>query len=125
MGCFSFICKVCGEPILSNSYRGENVKLYLLKDGEIIEQMEGEYDSYGRVFDKNSDSIKWYMGWSDVCDLGFDSDKGNGILAVHSKCEYNTDIIEKLTRSEDDTNQGWGGCDELMDNCDIDFKFNE
>jgi hypothetical protein len=42
MGCFSFMCKTCGKPINSDSFRGERCKLFLLKDGKIIEQMEGE-----------------------------------------------------------------------------------
>ena len=40
MGCFSFLCKECGEPILSNSFRGQQVKLFLLKNSEIIQEME-------------------------------------------------------------------------------------
>lgn len=50
MGCFSFICKECNKPVNSDSFQGEMVKLFLLKDGKVIQQMEGEYDSYGRVF---------------------------------------------------------------------------
>jgi hypothetical protein len=50
MGCFSYLCKECGKGILSNSFCGEKVKLFYIKDGDVIEYMEGEYDSYGRVF---------------------------------------------------------------------------
>lgn len=50
MGCFSFLCKECNKPVNSDSFEGEMVKLFLLKDGKVIQQMEGEYDSYGRVF---------------------------------------------------------------------------
>lgn len=50
MGCFSYLCKECGKGILSNSFKGEMVKLFYIKDGKVIEMMEGEYDSYGRVF---------------------------------------------------------------------------
>ena len=50
MGCFSFLCQKCNKGILSTSFHGEQCKLYLLKDGKVIEMMEGEYDSYGRVF---------------------------------------------------------------------------
>jgi hypothetical protein len=50
MGCFSYLCKECGKEILSNSFRGEQVKLFYLQDGKVVEQMEGEYDSYGCVF---------------------------------------------------------------------------
>lgn len=115
MGCFSFMCKECGKPILSNSFRGQRVKLFLLKKGKVAEEMEGEYDSYGRVFIDASqredvehslmDSKEWEIDWSDVCDLMFDHDKSNGIAAIHSKC-FTGEI--PVTRSEDDPNQGWG-----------------
>jgi len=105
MGCFSFKCKKCGRPINSSSSRGHRCILFLLKDGEIIEQMQGEYDSYGRVFDEDGDSIQWSMEWSDVCNLMFKKDKSNGIAAFHEKCFKGIDPTE---RSEDDPNQGWG-----------------
>lgn len=50
MGCFSFMCKECDTSIRSDSFNGELVKLFLLKDGKVIQEMEGEYDSYGCVF---------------------------------------------------------------------------
>ena len=50
MGCFSFICNECKKPVNSDSFQGEMVKLFLLQDGKVIQEMEGEYDSYGRVF---------------------------------------------------------------------------
>lgn len=110
MGCFSFMCKECGEAILSTSFSGQTVKLFLLEKGKIIEQMEGEYDSYGRVFDSKLNSIEWKSrSWSDgddsVCELMFDDDKRNGIAAIHSKCYVGSD---PFTRSKDDPNQGWG-----------------
>ncbi len=105
MGCFSFICKTCGEPINSDSFRGERCKLFLLKDGKIIEQMEGEYDSYGRVFDEEYNRVKWNLEWSGVCDLMFKKEMDNGIAAFHSQC-YND--VAPVTRSEDDPDQGWG-----------------
>ncbi len=54
MGCFSFMCKKCGKAILSSSFRGQEVELFLLKDGRVIQHMSGEYDSYGQVFIKDS-----------------------------------------------------------------------
>jgi len=115
MGCFSFMCKECKEPILSNSFRGQEVKLFLLRDGKIIEQMEGEYDSYGRVFDKeNKKSIEWKMEWHYVCNLIFKPNMENGIAAIHSKCWK--DKLPK-TRSEDDPDQGWGYGGEYFADC--------
>jgi len=71
MGCFSFICKESGLPVASDSFSGDAVRLYLLKNGKVIEEMRGHYDSYGRVFkDKQcEDSFEWKMHWSDVCDM--------------------------------------------------------
>ena len=76
MGCFSFNCKKCNKGVLSNSFVGEKVKLFLLKDGKVIEKMEGEYDSYGRVFmdgTQRSDvkhdlreSLYWQMSDCDI-----------------------------------------------------------
>ena len=115
MGCFSFLCKECGKAILSNSFRGQKVNLFLLKNGEVIQEMEGEYDSYGSVFteDRNN-SIQWITPWDEVCDLMFDNDNSNGIAAVHTRC-FNG--IKPNTRSEDDPNQGWGEDGELMCDC--------
>lgn len=50
MGCFSFLCKECDKGILSSSFAGQKCHLFLLKDGEVVQKMEGEYDSYGRTF---------------------------------------------------------------------------
>lgn len=104
MGCFSYICKECDNPILSDSFSGQEVKLFLLKDGKVIETLEGQYDSYGRVFDNKMESTDWKMDWSDVCDLIWDQNKGNGIAGIHSKCFKNV----PTTQSKDDPNQGWG-----------------
>jgi hypothetical protein len=107
MGCFSFICKESGLPVASDSFSGDAVRLYLLKNGEVIEEMRGHYDSYGRVFkDKEcEDSFEWKMEWGEVCDLMFDKDESNGIAAVLEK--YFTDKIP-TEQSEGDPDQGWG-----------------
>lgn len=142
MGCFSFMCKECGKPILSNSFRGQQTKLFLLKEGEVVQEMEGEYDSYGRVFTEDrEDAIHWndpmpektngnseYWkergmperdAWSKVCDLMFDKDESNGIAAVHSKCFCG---VIPTTRSEQDPMQGWGDDGELFGNVDSDLE---
>jgi hypothetical protein len=106
MGCFSFLCKKCGKPINSDSFRGQRAILYLLKNGEVIERMSGEYDSYGRVFNEKGESFHWNMPWKDVCKLMFDSDISNGICVIHEKCLKEGDI--PIERSDDDENQGWG-----------------
>lgn len=120
MGCFSFMCKKSGKAVLSSSFSGDAVHLFLLKDGKVIEYMYGNYDSYGRVFKTTlrkdvehelHDSFEWNMDWSDVCDLIFDKDESNGIAAIldeYYDCEFPT------TRSEGDPNQGWGDNGELL-----------
>ena len=120
MGCFSFLCQKYHKGILSNSFNGEKVKLFLLQDGKVIEEMEGPYDSYGRVFDKNMKSIKWSKDWSDICDLMFDDNVSNGIAAIHTKC---FDERIPVVRSEDDPNQGWGKNGELMGDYDSSLEF--
>lgn len=107
MGCFSFMCKESGLPVASSSFDGDACRLYLLKDGKVIEEMRGHYDSYGRVFkDKNcEDSFEWKMDWHDVCDLMFNPNDGDGIAVVLEK--YFTGNIP-TTISEGDPDQGWG-----------------
>lgn len=123
MGCFSFMCLGCNQPINSSSFRGERCILFLLKNGSIIEKMQGEYDSYGRVFDENGKSIEWKSyPWSHisdlkdfiypegeegitVCDLMFRKERNNGIAAYHEECYNGGPVIE---RSLDDPDQGWG-----------------
>ena len=107
MGSFSFICKESGLPVASDSFSGDAVRLYLLKNGEVIEEMRGHYDSYGRVFKDRTyeDSFEWKMHWSDVCDMMFNDNAGDGIAVVLEK--YFTDKIP-TTQSEGDPDQGWG-----------------
>lgn len=114
MGCFSFICKKCGKGINSSSFDGENVRLSLLEKGKVIEEMQGAYDSYGRVFGPTKDpndtsftdtsSFEWKKEWEEVCDLMFDSDESNGICATHVFCGPEE---APTKRSEDDPDQGW------------------
>ena len=106
MGCFSFMCEECGEPVNSDSFSGEFVHLFLLKDGKVIEKMAGQYDSYGRVFDENMESVSWKsMEWGDICTLMSNSNSGDGIAVIHGDCYKGEIPIEK---SEDDAEQGWG-----------------
>jgi hypothetical protein len=107
MGCFSFVCKESGLPVASSSFDGDAVRMYLLKNGKVIEEMRGHYDSYGRVFKDSTydDSFEWKMDWHEVCDLMFDKDESNGIAVILEK--YFEGTIP-TTRSESDPNQGWG-----------------
>ena len=127
MGCFSFKCQKCGRGIQSSSFSGQRCKLFLLKDGEVIQQMEGEYDSSGRTFIDGTqskevkhdlrESHEWQKvfpdndrdAWSDVCNLMFSEEFGNGIAAFHEEC-YSGEI--PTVRSQSDPNQGWGDDDD-------------
>jgi len=108
MGCFSFLCKVCGKPINSTSLDGENVRLTLLDKGKVIEEMQGQYDSYGRVFDKVDKSFEWHKEWGDVCDLMFEGGRSSGICAAHVHCIVKTPNYNPTENSNDDPDQGWG-----------------
>ena len=127
MGCFSYMCKECGESIKSNV---DDVTLSLLKEGKVIQSMRGLYDSYGRVYiDASKDALashEWNdpfpdkpldkyeqadvdngdttWTWSRVCDLVFSEGAGNGIAAVHTRCQV--EGKEPTTMSDDDPNQG-------------------
>lgn len=155
MGCFSFLCKVCGKGIRSTSFSGEHCKLFLLRDGEVLQMMEGQYDSYGTVFIEGTQdpTVKhklmesqswndptpdipldsyWASGdkshgiWLRVCDLMHDANPRNGIAAVHTKC-FKGNI--PTTQSDSDPNQGWGnpddGEEDLMGVTDSDYIFDE
>lgn len=104
MGCFSFICKESGKAVHSDSFNGDAVHLFLLYNGEVIEEMFGNYDSYGHVFDGNGNSFDWKMDWGDVCDLMFDDNQGNGIAAILDNCYKGG---TPFTISDHDPNQGW------------------
>lgn len=107
MGCFSFLCKNSDLAVASSSYDGDAVRIYLLKDGKVIEEMGGFYDSYGRVFSDNecTDSFEWKMDWGDVVDLIYNNNSGDG-LALVLEC-YANGIIP-TEQSWDDDDQGWG-----------------
>ena len=107
MGCFSFVCKESGLPVASDSFSGDAVRMYLLKNGKVLEEMRGHYDSYGRVFkdSKCDDSFEWQMDWHKVCDLMFDKNESNGIAVILEK-HFTGNI--PTTRSDGDPDQGWG-----------------
>ena len=107
MGCFSFVCKESGLPVASDSFSGDAVRMYLLENGNVIEEMRGHYDSYGRVFSDSTfeDSFEWSLDWDKVVDLMFTDNEGDGIAVILE--QYFTGTIPK-TRSESDPNQGWG-----------------
>lgn len=123
MGCFSYMCKECDKGILSNSYSGQECVLFLLKDGDVMQRMEGQYDSYGTVFikdDENGDSHEWaVMEWGDIVDMHYGADEHSGIAAVHKKCFKSV----PTTRSASDPYQGWGEDGEYFADTDEDAVY--
>ena len=118
MGCFSFLCKESGKAALSTSFDGSPCYLFLLKDGVVIEEMYGNYDSYGCVFSGKEDEngvrerFEWAMDWGKVCDLMHSSNPRDGIAMVLE--EYFTGEIP-TEQSDGDPNQGWGDGEEDPD----------
>jgi len=96
MGCFSYHCKECGEAIREK----EGVKLYLLHEGKVLEEMEGNYTLYGEVEGK-----EWKNDIDKIFDLHFNNFRNDGIAAIHSDC---FDGTLPTTSSEDDEEQGDG-----------------
>jgi hypothetical protein len=121
MGCFSYICKECGKPILSNSFSGQECRLYRLEEGVVQQEMRGEYDSYGRTFTPDmKDSHQWRGSWAEHVDAHFDGGEGTGFAAVHEKCFTGT---VPTTKSDDDPNQGWGEDGEYFADYDPDTEY--
>lgn len=133
MGCFSWKCLECGRGILSSSFSGEKAHLYLLNKGKILQQITGEYNSYGSVFIDGTQeenvkhslrkSVEWVnpfpnipyedeeylthsdQNWHRICNMMDDEDITTGIAAIHMHCYKKP----PETRSARDPNQGWGG----------------
>ena len=119
MGCFSWLCSKCGKGIESSSFEGHQCRLYYLKDGKVIEQLKGEYNSYGGVFipgtqdpdvkHKLRKSQHFKTDWGIICDDVTYDDKptNSGIAALHEEC-YSGEESIPLEASLHDPNQGWG-----------------
>ena len=102
MGCFSYICQECDEPINSDSFDGDKVELFLLKGGKVLQHMSGRYDSYGRVFEAPDGWTA--MDWFKIVDMHFDESNDSGIAAIHS---IHWDGRSPTKISDDDPDQGW------------------
>ena len=113
MGCFSYMCLECDEPILSTCHNGQDVKLFLLKEGLVQQTMQGPYNGYGCTFKADRQgSYEWDMVWEIAVDLHFNDDKTSGFAAIHTKCLK--DWYSPQTISKDDPDQGWGSGDEWL-----------
>jgi hypothetical protein len=108
MGMFSFICPVCGKPIVSNEgSRYRYCVLFLKENGQVIHSMSGLYSGYGKT-----DRKDWPLDWDTVCALMFDDEPESGILAFHSGC-YIQGREGLFSVSLNDPDQGWIDPDEF------------
>jgi hypothetical protein len=100
MGCISFLCKECGQGVNSDSFKGEMVKLFLLKDGKVLQEMEGEYDSYGRVFidSKSPKRLRNSVRWEDP--------------SPEAKRKRGSSLVELFLDDDDDN---WGKVCDIID----------
>jgi hypothetical protein len=107
MGQFSYKCKVCDEPVNAAYSVGEFCTIYRLENGKVVDQMAGEYDSYGRVHTPGNedDCIEWKGDWSELVSLHFNSDLSTGFAIIHERC---VSTEPPTTISQIDPNQGWG-----------------
>lgn len=109
---FSFICKKCEKPVICSVgfKQVDECKMFLLKNGKVIETMTGEYTGYGTCNDENGNEQEWDMPWcdsyttEDVHSLIFNEDEDSGIAVIHKRCDDGT--VPK-TSSPIDPNQGW------------------
>ena len=114
MGCFSYLCKESGEPANSTSFDGTPCRLFVLFNGEVMEEMHGNYDSYGKVFDVGN----WELDWHHICSLQFDeNNKAHGMAVVLDRHWEGNAPTEQ---SESDPNQGWGSDSQYLADCSSD-----
>lgn len=109
MGCFSYLCSECGHSIKSDCFSGEHCILMVVGDDDkVVEWMQGEYDSYGRVFSMDASALKKTEDHSQhtECYEWTTEDRYGSIAAYHSGC-FDGDM-ENVEISEGDSEQGCG-----------------
>lgn len=106
---FSYKCNICGEAINSDSFTGELCKLVLIKNGEEIESLQGQYNSQGTVFLPGlKESLSWKsLSQESINDLINNDNINDGIVAYHLNCLENVITLPKqLVKSEYDLGEG-------------------
>ena len=83
----SYKCSLTNKPLQSNSTSGDLVYIFLLKQGQVIEYMYGNYDGYNSVIKSTNDdgvtsSFTWKTNLSDMNNLRFHKDESNGIAVI-------------------------------------------
>lgn len=81
MGCYGYICKGCGTPIIGSCFTGgEKCILIHVRHGKEIGRIEGHYDEYGRVIEQEGlpEEVKYrghnngINGHSEICRSEFE-----------------------------------------------------
>lgn len=143
MGMFSYMCERSDKQIVCD----DKVRLYLLKDGVVQEEMRGIYDCYGAVEhadvhlyrnDKGElvpvtedmrkpvrcSGDKWLTeDWQEICNIHFGDDESSGCAAV-----LESEVPEEYTpstKSDNDPNQGWVEEDEDDDHWDFEDDYDD
>ena len=126
MGMFSYMDRITGEQICG----GDNVRLYRLVKGKVVEEMRGTYNNYGAVDVEDqtyhavlkdgemrsvtdemrnavsfSDDIWLSEEWGGIVDEHFSDDETSGICAI-LESNYHSGFTP-TERSLDDPDQGW------------------
>ena len=131
MGMFSYMDRITGEQICG----GDNVRLYRLVKGKVVEEMRGTYNNYGAVDVEDqtyhavlkdgemrsvtaemrnavsfSDDSWISEEWGGIVDEHISDDETSGICALLESNHY--DGFAPTERSLDDPDQGWRQEDE-------------
>lgn len=111
MGCFSYLCKVCGEQAVSDTVNGvevmDHVKMWRLEGGLVKESMQGKYNSYGAVESDDGETLDWKKDWGDCVEDHFNPYKGTGFALIHTRCLTKGCETVPTQISKDDPDQGW------------------
>ena len=86
MGCFGYICKGCGTPVRGDCFNGgELCHMKHVRHGEVIGEVTGHYDEYGRVIEQDKDQPGAFRGYVDgpnshreICKSEFDFEDSDG-----------------------------------------------
>ena len=110
MGNFSYLCSTCNESIKEGHPRGQLTYMYLLVNGKVIEELHGEYNGYGGVFDTNGKDVNWSQDHYEITGLVADdpvslAQGDDGVAAYHQECKPTKTPTKP---SFNDPEQGWG-----------------
>ena len=102
---FSYLCNLSGKSVLGPNFHPPKdrtqVRLYYLIDGEVVEEMRGEYNGYGAVYrPAEFHQVVENGQWRDVVEREADKDE-EAVKWVRAP-----DIETLRTSAHDDLNTG-------------------